>query len=103
MALQLTAMNGFNLLAPLKCSARATNSLPVPDSPVISTVESVLTMRIIRSKTIFMAGELPMMLLNSNRPWSCFRRYTFSERSCCFSRALATTILSSSKLTGLVM
>ena len=32
---------GARRRALLECSARATSSLPVPDSPVISTVESV--------------------------------------------------------------
>ena len=35
---QLTATNGFFARAPSVCSARATSSLPVPLSPVISTL-----------------------------------------------------------------
>ena len=38
--------------------ARATSSLPVPDSPVSSTVLSLGAARLILSKTRFMAGTL---------------------------------------------
>ncbi len=41
--------------------ARATNSLPVPLSPVISTVRSQLAKRRIWSNTSTIAGLLPTM------------------------------------------
>ena len=41
MAAQLILMNGLALRDEFSCSARATSSLPVPDSPVISTVDGV--------------------------------------------------------------
>ena len=41
MAAQLILMNGPALRDELSCSARATSSLPVPDSPVMSTVDGV--------------------------------------------------------------
>ncbi len=41
MAAQLILMNGPARREELSCSARATSSLPVPDSPVMSTVEGV--------------------------------------------------------------
>ena len=74
MAPQWTAMKGLSLRCPLKWIALATISLPVPDSPMTSTVESVLMIRFIRLKTFCMAGELPMMLANSNLSRSCFFR-----------------------------
>jgi hypothetical protein len=39
-AAQLIATNGRCARAPLTCNARATNSFPVPVSPVINTVAS---------------------------------------------------------------
>ena len=44
-AAMLTATNGPPLRLPKSCSARATSSLPVPDSPAISTVRSVFISR----------------------------------------------------------
>jgi hypothetical protein len=41
MAAQLILMNGPPLRLECSCSALATSSLPVPDSPVMSTVEGV--------------------------------------------------------------
>ena len=41
MAAQLTATNGFFARAEPACSERAASSLPVPDSPVMSTVQRV--------------------------------------------------------------
>ncbi len=41
MAGQLTARNISSGAGPKTCSARATSSLPVPDSPVMSTVVQV--------------------------------------------------------------
>jgi hypothetical protein len=41
MAAQLILMNGPPWRDEFSCSARAISSLPVPDSPVMSTVEGV--------------------------------------------------------------
>ncbi len=41
MAAQLILMNGPPLRLEFSCSAWATSSLPVPDSPVMSTVDGV--------------------------------------------------------------
>jgi len=42
-------------------SARATSSLPVPDSPEMSTVASVAATRRTRSSSSWMAAERPTM------------------------------------------
>ena len=47
-AAQLIATNGFSARGLLRWMARATSSLPVPLSPVISTVESVGATRAMR-------------------------------------------------------
>jgi hypothetical protein len=46
---------------PKSCSARATSSLPVPDSPLIITVRSVWVSRAMMRKMSCMAGERPMI------------------------------------------
>ena len=45
MAAQLTLMNGWSLRPECSWSARATSSLPVPLSPVMSTVVGVSATR----------------------------------------------------------
>ena len=45
----------------LKCSARATNSLPVPVSPLIKTVTSVSLIRSISARTLRIAPLAPIM------------------------------------------
>ena len=55
----LIAMNAFGARGLWRCSARATNSLPVPDSPLISTVAWECASRPIARKTSCIAGAWP--------------------------------------------
>ena len=100
---QLTATNGRSARGELKWMARAASSLPVPDSPVTSTVLVVWAIVSISSKTASIVSLRPMMFEN----WwvSCSARLssTFSRRSCRRSSAPRTTIFSSSTLNGLWM
>src|SRR5712691_2916304 len=61
MAPQLTEMNGMPARALCRCSARATNSLPVPDSPVTTAVRSQLAAVSIWRASSCIAGESPIM------------------------------------------
>jgi hypothetical protein len=54
-------MNGAVARGELSCNARATSSLPVPDSPVISTVMLERDSRPIALNTSCIAGAWPMM------------------------------------------
>ena len=62
---QLIAMNGAFLRGPLKCRALATSSLPVPLSPVTSTLTSLSTTRRMSSATLRMPGLDPMIPLKA--------------------------------------
>ena len=57
----LSAMNGPSARGELSCSARDTSSLPVPDSPVISTVMLERDSRPIALNTSCIAGAWPMI------------------------------------------
>ena len=61
---QLTATNGRSLRGELKWMARAASSLPVPDSPVTSTVLVVCAIVSISSNTASIASLRPMMFEN---------------------------------------
>src|SRR5260370_2267153 len=61
MATNLTEMNGIPAGALCRCSARATNSLPVPDSPVTTAVRSQLAAVSIWRASSCIAGESPIM------------------------------------------
>jgi|GEM_PF-3640763 len=61
MAPQLIGTNGASALRLLACRARTTSSLPVPDSPVTSTVESVGATLARMRKTSFKVLLWPMM------------------------------------------
>ncbi len=58
-AAMLRATNGLSLRRPKSCRARATSSLPVPDSPLTSAVMSVFTRRPMTRNTSCIAGERP--------------------------------------------
>jgi hypothetical protein len=79
----LTATNGRSLRGDRTWIARATSSLPVPDSPVISTVLLVAAMVSTSSNTASIGGLLPMMLENWCELWSARLSSTFS---CCRRR-----------------
>ena len=57
----LMAINGFSARGLCLCSALATNSLPLPDSPFISTVACDRLKRPIARKTSCMAGAWPII------------------------------------------
>ncbi len=61
MEAQFTAMIGASRRLLWSCTARATSSLPVPDSPRMSTVASVAATLRTRSKTSRIGGQLPTM------------------------------------------
>ena len=61
---QLSATNGRSRRSEWKCTARATSSLPVPDSPVMRTVLVVRAMVSTRPNTSSIAWLRPMMLWN---------------------------------------
>ena len=60
MAAQLILMNGPALRDELSCSARAISSLPVPDSPEMSTVDGVSATFSMTPNTCSSTGERPM-------------------------------------------
>jgi hypothetical protein len=60
-AAQFTVTNGFCSRLLLACTARAISSLPVPLSPVISTVASVGAIRTIRPEHPRTERERPTM------------------------------------------
>ncbi|MNC85640.1 hypothetical protein D3C83_12500 [compost metagenome] len=59
MAAVLMAMKGFAERGLWRCSARATSSLPVPDSPVIMTVACDCDSRPMARNTSCIAGACP--------------------------------------------
>jgi hypothetical protein len=59
MAEVFRAMNGLAARGECSCSARATSSLPVPDSPVISTVTLERDKRPMARNTCCMAAARP--------------------------------------------
>jgi hypothetical protein len=73
-ALQLTATNGWPTRSLCQWIARATSSLPVPDSPVISTVALLRAARRASSSAAVMAGLPEMMASGLWRDWSWPRR-----------------------------
>ncbi len=79
------------------------SSLPVPDSPVIRTVEVVRPIRSIRSKTVRIRRETPMRVPRAGRSSIRLRRVRFSSESRFLSSAFPTTCLSSSTSKGLEM
>jgi hypothetical protein len=65
MAVQLIGTNGAWPRAPVKWIVRATTSLPVPLSPVMSTFERLLEIFRIRAKISCMAGLAPIRSPNA--------------------------------------
>ena len=84
-AAQLTATNGPFLRGPLKCSAFATSSLPVPLSPVTSTLTSVSTARCISSPALRIPGLAPTIPLKAYVVSSSERR----RRTSAFIRSIS--------------
>jgi hypothetical protein len=98
---QFTAMNGLSLRSERSWIARATSSLPVPLSPLTSTLVRVVATWAIRSCTRASAALEPTRVFERER--SAVRRRWFSSTSSFFSSAFSTTSRSSSTLKGLVM
>ena len=101
-AAQFRLTNAPSRRALLTCSAPATTSLPVPDSPLISTVASDGATWATVSSSRSMAGLRPTMRLRSKRPASSARSARFSafSRVCSMERSSVTRSLS--KSSGLV-
>ena len=82
--------------------ARATSSLPVPDSPVMSTVLLVLAIDSIMRNSASIGSLRPMMFVNACVVLRARLRSTFSSRSRLDSRCCRIFSRSSSMLNGLV-
>ena len=92
---QFSATNGRSRRGELTWMARATSSLPVPDSPVISTVLDVGATVSINWNTASIGPLEPMMFENW---WAVWRARFSSTFSCCSrlrSSSLRTRIRSS--------
>ena len=102
MAPQFTTRNGLAARSDRSWSARAMRSLPVPLSPVMSTVLRPLEARRSRSRIWRIASELPSRSFVgwSRSTWA--RRRRFSATIWPFSKALATMARSSAVANGLV-
>ncbi len=84
-----------------RCSDRATSSLPVPLSPMISTVLLVSATSLIFSNSSRIAGHWPTMLSMPCRSRSCRCRSAISTAIDRFSSARSMRCLSSLRLIGL--
>ena len=83
--------------------ALATSSLPVPLSPVMSTVASVGAMRTMRPSTSRTACERPMMFSNLYRSLNSLARKATSPASRRLSSAFCTFTSSSCSVKGFWM
>ena len=83
--------------------ARATSSLPVPDSPVTSRLACEADTRRMRAKISCIAAERPMMLSSRSRRLTSSRKRVTSLRSERSASALSMLSRSWSILKGLVM
>ena len=97
-AAQLIATNGFDARALLSWMARATSSLPVPLSPVTSTVAAVGAHLAIAVKTRCIAGDSPTSPcgasgLRKTGAWA-------ARLSRSLSRARSTAVYNSSSVKG---
>ena len=102
MAPQLTATKGPSLLFEWRWIARATSSLPVPDSPWTRTVVSRGATLEMRWKMSAIAPEVPTMFSGRKRSSSCpSSRSTRASRRAS-SRARSATSRSSALSNGLV-
>ncbi len=85
------------------CMARAIRSLPVPDSPLMSTVESVPATRIASFFRLTISSVFPIKLSNEKLLLICFLSCSFSLESFLLFSDLLMTSLISSTLNGLVI
>ena len=102
-AAQLNATNGPVLRGPRWCTARATSSLPVPLSPVISTVASVSARRASIAYTSCITGLSPIMSTGGRWRATVSRSCLFSSLSCLCSSARSSVSSSSGIWIGLAM
>jgi hypothetical protein len=101
-AAQLTATKGCSRRGDRWWSARATSSLPVPDSPVMSTVASLSATRLIIATVSLMASLSPAIPSIAIAAFAVRSRFSSRWSSRC-SIARPTAISSASTFTGLVM
>ena len=92
----LIATNGPAARGECLCSARATSSLPVPDSPVISTVTLLCDSRPIARNTSCIAGACPSISGAAATRSSA----TCSRSLSCTARRISSTALVTSKGLG---
>ena len=101
-AAQFTATNGPRARRLAAWTALATSSLPVPDSPVISTVASVGAMVRTISQSARMDSLRPTMPVCASVAARLRDRVAFSRISPTWAKTLRNTTLSFSKSRGLV-
>ena len=98
---QLIETNGRAARAEVRWMARAMSPFPVPDSPVMRTVEVVRPILSTMSKTARIRRETPTSGPSAGRSSTRLLRTTFSSARRFLSSALPTTCLSSSTSKGL--
>ena len=103
MAPQFTVTNLRRTRTLFEWMARATSSLPVPLSPVTSTLLSLDAAWRMTRKVSRISGLLPMMFWNEYRVSIWVRSATFSRSSLRFSSARLIGIRTSSGVKGLGM
>ena len=100
-AAQLTGTKGPDARGEAAWIARASNSLPVPDSPNSNTVAmdgaACITVSMVRRQ----ASDWPISVFCRSAA-SCARSERFSCRRLCFSNALLTARTTCARLSGLV-
>lgn len=100
---QFSAMNGLSWRGDSVCRLRATSSLPVPVSPLMSTGASVAATLSISARTEAIAWERPMMRVPAAGPASSRRRARFSSSSARRSTARRTVSVRRSAGNGFSM
>ncbi len=101
-AVQLIGTKGFSERSPWKWMARATTSLPVPLSPVISTELRLCEMRLISAKISRIAGLLPISSPSEPVRSTARRSCSFSSASARCASARSTARITASGSKGLV-
>ncbi len=103
MAPQLRAMKGFSLRAESEWTARATTSLPVPLSPVSTTLALAGATFFTSSNTRCMAGPEPIMSVPGASAARRLRRSCTSRIVSFFSSARSSTTRSRDTSSGFSM
>jgi len=97
---QLTLISGFSARGLYWWSRFATSSLPVPLSPVMSTVLRVGATWRTTSRSFAKAGLRPMTSAGWLSVLRRFLRVRFSRRNACTSSVRATSLVTSFRRTG---